>query len=77
MAADLVAFDLKALAYAGGAVHDPVAALVFCQPQNVDFAMVNGKLLVQDGVLCGTELPKLAEQHNKAARELLVRAGAA
>jgi len=30
MAADIVAFDLSALAYAGAALHDPVAALVFC-----------------------------------------------
>ena len=29
----------------------PVAALVFCQPQNVDFAMVNGRILVEDGAL--------------------------
>jgi 8-oxoguanine deaminase len=34
MAADLVAFDLTSVAYAGGHA-DPVAALVFCAPQQV------------------------------------------
>jgi len=46
MAADIVGFDLSSLWHSGGAVHDPLAALVFCQPQAVDFALVNGRLLV-------------------------------
>lgn len=75
MAADLVAFDLGALAYAGGAVHDPVAALVFCHPQPVDFAVVNGRILVDEGRLRHIDVPKLVEQHNAAARGLLQRAG--
>lgn len=75
MAADIIAFDLNALTYAGGAVHDPVAALVFCQPQPVDFALVNGKLLVKDGLPIATDLHALADNHNRAARALLVRAG--
>ncbi len=74
MAADFVAFDLNAVAYAGAAVHDPVAALVFCQPQNVDFAVVNGRLLVEGGVPLHLELPRLVEQHNAAARGLYRRA---
>ena len=75
MAADIVAFDLSSLGYAGGAVHDPVAALVFCQAQNVDFAMVNGEMLVQNGVPQRIDLPVLVERHNWAAQQLLVRAG--
>ena len=75
MAADIVAFDLRALAYAGGAVHDAVAALVFCQPQPVDFAIVNGRILVEDGALRHVDIPTLVEQHNAAARGLLQRAG--
>ncbi|HRW09022.1 MAG TPA: 8-oxoguanine deaminase [Caldilineaceae bacterium] len=77
MAADLIAFDLHTIDYAGGAVHDPVAALVFCAPQKVNFAMVNGKVLVKDGVPVTVELPTLLERHNAAARQLLVRAGKA
>ena len=77
MAADIIAFDLNAIGYAGGAVHDPVAALIFCHPQNVDFAVVNGQLLVEEKQPLGVELPRLIEQHNRAARQLLVRAGLA
>jgi cytosine/adenosine deaminase-related metal-dependent hydrolase len=77
MAADIVGFDLTALGYAGGAVHDPVAALVFCHPQNVDFALVNGRVLVQDGQLLHQDLGRLVEAHNDAACQLLVRAGVA
>jgi len=75
MAADIIAYDLNALAYAGGAIHDPVSALVFCQPQNVDLAIVNGRVLVEGGNLRHLELPHIVETHNRAARELLVRAG--
>lgn len=75
MAADIIAFDLNAIGYAGGAVHDPVAAIIFCAPQTVDLAIVNGKVLVQDGHLTSLELPSLVERHNRAARGLLARAG--
>jgi cytosine/adenosine deaminase-related metal-dependent hydrolase len=76
MAADVIAFDLGTLHHAGAAVHDPVAALVFCHPLQVDFAVVNGKILVQDGVPLHIELPTLVERHNAAAQALLARAGA-
>ena len=77
MAADVIAFDLDDIWHAGGAVHDPVAALVFCQPQGVNFALVNGRLLVQDGVPVHLDVPAVVERHNRAARGLLVRAGKA
>ena len=75
MAADIIAFDLTTLDYAGAAVHDPVAALLFCAPQKVNFAMVNGQVLVEDGQLRNGDLAQLAERHNAAARQLLARAG--
>jgi cytosine/adenosine deaminase-related metal-dependent hydrolase len=77
MAADFIAFDLQSLAYSGAAIHDPVAAIVFCQPQDVDLAVVNGRVLVQDGAPLHMELPLLVEAHNRAARALLQRAGRA
>ncbi len=77
MAADFVAFHLGALGYAGGAVHDAAAALLFCHPQQVDLAVVNGRVLVEDGQPLHIDLPLLAEQHNHAARALLTRAGKA
>jgi 8-oxoguanine deaminase len=77
MAADIVAFALDDIWHAGAAVHDPVAALVFCQPQPVDFALVDGKILVQDGVPLHIDVPELVQRHNRAALGLLVRAGKA
>jgi len=77
MAADLIAFDLTTIDYAGAAVHDPVAALIFCAPQKVNLAIVNGRVLVEEGKILGVDLPQLAERHNTAARNLLVRAGVA
>ena len=74
MAADVIGFDLSALTFAGGAVHDPVAALVFCSPQPVDFSIVNGRLLVEGSVPRHIDVPLLAERHNRAALALLRRA---
>jgi cytosine/adenosine deaminase-related metal-dependent hydrolase len=76
MAADVIAFDLNTVALSGAAVHDPVAALVFCQSQSVDLAVVDGRILIEDGQLRSLEAPTLVEQHNCAARSLLARAGA-
>ena len=71
MSADVVAFSLGGLAMAGAAVHDPVAALLFCAPQNVSHSVINGKPVVSDGHLLPVELPALVEQHNALARQLV------
>lgn len=71
MSADVVAFALDGLALAGAAVHDPVAALLFCAPQNVCHSVINGRPVVSDGQLLPIELPALVEQHNALARQLV------
>lgn len=71
MSADVVAFALDGLALAGAAVHDPVAALLFCAPQNVCHSVINGRPVVSDGQLLPIELPLLVEQHNALARQLV------
>ncbi|MBI4926819.1 MAG: 8-oxoguanine deaminase [Anaerolineae bacterium] len=68
--ADFAAVRLDRLAYAG-ALHDPVAALVFCAPQQVDWLSVGGNCVVEDGVLKTVDTPRLVERHNRAARRLL------
>ena len=70
MSADLVAFRVDTLAMAG-AQHDPLAALVFCQPPTVDLSIVNGKLVVEDGQLLTVDLPMLVERHNVLSRQLI------
>ena len=71
MSTDLVAFPLDTLALAGAAVHDPVAALVFCAPQQVRYAIINGKPVVAEGQLLPLELPALIADHNRLARQLI------
>jgi cytosine/adenosine deaminase-related metal-dependent hydrolase len=71
MAADLAGVRLDALALAGGAVHDPLAALVFCRPGNVDFTIVNGVPLVEHGILTTLDVERIVAQHNELARALV------
>jgi 8-oxoguanine deaminase len=53
-----------------GALHDPVAALVFCAPQKVDNNIVAGKFIVQDGQLTTLDIPSHITMHNQAASRL-------
>ena len=68
--ADFFAIRLDKLAYAGG-LHDPVAAVLFCAPQGVDYSVIGGKMVVKDGQLLTVDVPHLVERHNQAAHRLL------
>jgi len=70
MCADFFSVDLNRLEYAG-ALHDPVAALVFCSPIRADYTVVGGKFIVKEGQLLPLDLPALIERHNRAATRLL------
>jgi len=71
MAADFAAFDVSGLLHAG-ALHDPVAALVFCGAANVRHSVINGRIVVQDGRLVTLDLGPHIERHNRLARQLVV-----
>ena len=71
--ADFFAVNLNRIGYAG--MHDPVAAVVFGQPANVDYTVVNGKFVVKQGQLVTVDERKLVEKHNKAAKRLLSAGG--
>ncbi len=71
MCADFFAINLNRLDYAG-ALHDPVAAVLFCAPLQVDYTVVGGKFVVKEGQIVTLDLPKLIEDHNRAARKLLL-----
>ena len=70
MAADFVAFDVTGPSHAG-ALHDPVAALVFCATPQVAWSIINGRVVVREGHLTNMELGPLVERHNHFARRLL------
>ena len=69
MAADVVAFNLNDLCFAGGE-HDPLAALVLCAPARVDFSIIHGRIVVRDGKLTSIDLPPIVERHRAFARAL-------
>jgi cytosine/adenosine deaminase-related metal-dependent hydrolase len=70
MAADFIGYRLDTIGLAGGAVHDPLAALVFCQPPGVDLSVINGQVRIQNQQLLGVDLSALVERHNTIARAL-------
>jgi len=72
--ADLAVFDLGSLDLAGGAVHDPVGALLLCAPAKARHTVVNGRVVVRDGQLTTLDLPPLIERHNRLALQLAVTA---
>ena len=69
-AADCIAIDLNRLAYAGG-LHDPLAATIFCAPQEVDLVLVNGRVVVRDGRITTVEMEPIIERHNAIAQQLV------
>ncbi len=69
MCADFIAFDTERRPFVG-AHADPVAALVLCQTDYVDYSYVNGKKVVDQGQLTSIDYPALAEKTRKAAIKL-------
>lgn len=68
--ADFFAINLNRLGYAG-ALHDPVAALVFCAPAQVDYTVVGGNFIVKEGHFQTVDLHNLVERHNQASFRLV------
>jgi cytosine/adenosine deaminase-related metal-dependent hydrolase len=69
-AADFIGLRLDRLEFAGGAVHDPAAALLLCVPQGVDLSVINGKIILLDGEILGLDLARDIAQHNEFARQM-------
>ena len=74
MCADLVLFNLDTLAFAGGAVHDPVGSLLLCASPQAAVTVVNGKVVVQEGQLTTVDMGPLVERHNHLALALAQKA---
>jgi cytosine/adenosine deaminase-related metal-dependent hydrolase len=67
--ADFFSLDLHTIGYAG-ALHDPVAAVVFCAPQPAVNTVINGKPVVREGKIVTMEMEPVVETHNHCARKL-------
>jgi 8-oxoguanine deaminase len=74
MCADLALWDLNTLGMAGGAVHDPVGALLLCASQPAAYTVVNGRVVVRQGRLTTVAIEPLIETHNRYARALALAA---
>lgn len=68
--ADFFAVDLNQLEFSG-ALHDPLAALVFCAPVQADYTVVGGQFVVKEGHLVHIDLAAQIEKHNRAAQRLV------
>ena len=68
--ADFFSLDLHTVAYAGG-LHDPVAAVLFCAPQQARHTVINGKSVVRDGEIVTMDMRPVIATHNRCAAKLL------
>ena len=74
--ADLALYRTDTLGMAGGAVHDPVGALLLCASDNADYTVVHGRVVVRKGHLTTVDTGALIARHNQLARQLAEQAGA-
>lgn len=70
MCADFIAIDLNRPELAG-ALHDPIAAIIFCQVNTVDYSFINGSRVVDQGRLTTIDRKTLVETHNRLARQAI------
>jgi cytosine/adenosine deaminase-related metal-dependent hydrolase len=61
--ADFFSLDLNTIGFAG-ALHDPVAAVVFCAPQTVRTTVVNGEVIVDGGQIATMDMAPVVAAHN-------------
>ena len=67
--ADFFSLDLGAIDYAG-ALHDPVAATVFCAPTRARLTVVHGRVVVEEGRVATVDMGPVVARHNRLAAAL-------
>jgi len=72
-AADFIGIRLDRMEMAGGAVHDPVAAVLLSPPLTVDLNVVNGREIVRDGKLVGVDIASLVADQNRIAKAMAAK----
>ena len=68
--ADIVAFRTDDIAMAGG-LSDPLASMVFCTPPRVNWSIINGRIVIEEGHLLTRSLPHIIEAQNRMAEQLM------
>ena len=69
-AADIAAFNTQGVDFAG-AQWDILAGLIFCASGNSNYTIVNGKVIVDKGMLVTMNMTKLLERHNAMTADLM------
>ncbi len=68
-AADLVAYDMDDIAFAGAIAQDPLGTIMLCNAPRPRLVVVNGRVVVRDGEPTGIDRRKLAADFNQLVRE--------
>ncbi len=75
--ADIAAFSLKRVDYAGG-ITDPIGSLLMAGAgSRAALTMVDGRVLVRDGSLTACDENSIVEEANEASRRMFTAAGKA
>ncbi|MFN8655885.1 MAG: 8-oxoguanine deaminase [Candidatus Obscuribacterales bacterium] len=69
--ADFFSVITNTVSFAGGSMEDPVASLLFCTPQNANYTVVEGRVIVKDGQMQTLDLPVAIEKLNKVSLALM------
>ncbi len=70
MSADFIALNLNRVDYAG-AWHDPAAAVLFCGPRGVDWSIIDGRVVIDNGRLTTLDLDAHLPRHNAISRAMI------
>ena len=68
--ADFIAVNLRQLPYSG-ALHDPVAAMVLCNPGQVNWSVINGRVVIEEGRLTTLDVQPHLRRHNEISRAMI------
>ena len=69
--ADLALFDLRDIGYSGA--EDALSALLLCAPTRVSTLIIDGRVVVESGVLQGISLPPILGRHRRIAAKIVGR----
>jgi hypothetical protein len=69
----MIFLDTNRLEYAGAHL-DPVSMLLLCHPTNADMSIINGEIVVEDGVIKNIDLESVLEKHKCCSANLIQRA---
>ncbi|MDN5301667.1 MAG: 8-oxoguanine deaminase [Thermoanaerobacteraceae bacterium] len=68
-AADIIGFKMDRLEFAGGLL-DPVGSLVLCDAKAVDFSMINGEIVIEEGRFTKLDEKYYINEQNKISKKL-------